>query len=318
MPRLRSRSAIGSAGLVLASLLLVAALVLLARPGGGEAATAPAGKDTERFADDSCARVAVRFGVVLAAGDDAGRAAADRLTTDFAEGLGCRAIAVPYATQARLVTALAMHDVDVAELDPAAMVVADRVTGAVPAGAYAVDADTPARNRPTELWVRDASRVRALADLKDRPIAFGPRMTAGGDLGPRAALLAAGVARGAPGDTLARWTDDDASALADLRARRVDAAVTRGTPTGADVRGLRRVWSTTGSLADVLAIRPGVPRTVRRLIQVAVRGLSGAALAPLAARQGISEPAPLTPVPLDLYAPVAARLDTLVAAGLRP
>jgi hypothetical protein len=57
---------------------------------------------------------------------------------------------------------------------------------------------------------------------------------------------------------------------------------------------------------------------VRRLIQVAVRGLPGAALAPLAARQGISEPAPLATVPLDLYAPVASRLDELAAAGLQP
>jgi ABC-type phosphate/phosphonate transport system substrate-binding protein len=297
-------------------LLTAAVVVLLVRPGGGSAATTD--KDTERFADDSCAKVAVRFGVVIPADDDAGRAAADRLTADLAEGLGCRAIAVPYATQARLVTALITHDVDVAELDPAAMVIADRVAGAVPAGAYAIDADTPARTAPTELWVRKNSRIRTLADLKDRAVAFGPRTTAGGDIGPRAALLAAGVRRGAPGDRLASWTDSDAAALRSLGDLTVDAAVTRHAPSPSETRDYRRIWTTTGSLADVLALRPGLPRAVRRLIQVAVRGLPGAALAPLAARQGIADPAPLTAVPLDLYAPVASRLDELVAAGLRP
>jgi ABC-type phosphate/phosphonate transport system substrate-binding protein len=318
VPRLRSRSA---AGLALAALLLAAAVLLLARPGGGVAATpaaSPGPRDSERFVEDSCAQDAVRFGVVLARGDAAGRAAADRLTTDLSEGLGCEAITVAYATQARLVTALAMHDVDVAQLDPAALVVADRVTGAVSAGAYAVDRDTPARARPTELWVRRGSRVSTLADLAGRPIAFGPRLTTGGDVDPRTALLRAGVRTGGDDDTESRFVDDDVTALAALRAGRVDAAITRDAPSGDDVAGLRRVWSATGPLADVLVLRPGITRAVRRLIQVAVRGLPGAALAPLAARQGISEPAPLATVPLDLYAPIASRLDDLAAAGLQP
>lgn len=319
MPRLRSRPATGA--LLLAVLLLAAATLLLARPGGGSAAApaaAPGPRDAERFADDSCAKDAVRFGVVLAAGDAAGRSAADRLTVDLSEGLGCEAIAVPYASQARLVTALAMHDVDVAQLDPAALVVADRVTGAVSAGAYAVDRDTPARARPTEMWVRSGSRVRALEDLAGRPVAFGARLTTGGDVDPRTALLRAGVRTGGEGDRLARFEQDDPSALAALRAGRVDAAVTRGALSREDTEGLRRIWWATGPLADVLVLRPGITRAVRRLIQVATRGLSGAALAPLAARQGIFEPAPLATVPLDLYAPIAARLDELAAAGLQP
>ncbi|MGX6448180.1 hypothetical protein ACVU7I_08965, partial [Patulibacter sp. S7RM1-6] len=74
----------------------------------------------------------------------------------------------------------------------------------------------------------------------------------------------------------------------------------------------------TGPLADVVAIRPGVPNAFRRLVLVAVRDLPGRTLAPLAARQGIQQPAPLTSVPLDLYGPVAAQLDDLAGAGLRP
>jgi ABC-type phosphate/phosphonate transport system substrate-binding protein len=314
VPHARSRPVVA----LLALVLVAVAVVLVLRPGGGSAGAQAADQKDERFADDSCARAAVRFGVVIASGDAQGTAAASRLVSDLAEGLGCRAIAVPYATQASLVTALAMHDVDVAEVDPVAMVVADRVTGAVPAGAYAIDGDTPARTRPAELWVRQNSRIRALADLKDRRVVFGPRLTAGGDIGPRAALLRAGVLRGGAGDTLASGSGDDTSALKALRDLRVDAAITRGAPSGAAIRGLRRIWTGSPALADVMAMRPGIPRSVRRLIQVAVRGLPGAALAPLAARQGLSEPSPLTAVPLDLYAPVAARLDDLVAAGLRP
>lgn len=315
MLRLRSRSLVGSAGLVLALVLVAAVVVLLVRPGGGSAAETPSAVDAKRFADGSCQAAAVRFGVVLPDGDAEGRAAAERLTTDLAEGLGCKAIAIRYATQARLVTALAMQEVDIAQLDPAAAIVASRATGSVPAGAYAVDEDTPARTTPTELWVRRDGDLRALGDLKDRPVALGPRLTAGGDLDPRSALLRAGVRLD---DDHITSTDDDATALRDLRSRRVDAAVTRHAPTGTDVRGLRRIWTTTGPLADVVLLRPGIPRAVRRLIQVAIRGLPGAALAPLAARQGISEPAPLAVVPLDLYAPVASRLDDLIAAGLTP
>lgn len=314
MPGLRSRHLAGSAGLLLGLVLLAALVLLLVRPGGGSAAESGA-RDTERFANGSCQTAAVRFGVVLPADDAEGAAAANRLTTDLSEGLGCKAIAVRYATQARLVTALAMHDVDIAQLDPAAAIVASRTTGSVPSGAYAVDEDTPARTPRTELWARGDGDVRALRDLRDRSVALGPALTAAGDLDPRAALLGAGVRlRGDDAVT----TDDDVEALAALRAGRVDAAVTRRAPSGDDVRGLRRIWTTTGSLADVVLLRPGIPRAVRRLIQVAIRGLPGAALAPLAARQGVTEPAPLAVVPLDLYAPLASRLDDLVAAGLQP
>ena len=315
VPGPRTRPVATSAGLLVLLLLVGAAVAVLARPGGPATAGAAGSGEPARFPDDSCQSSAVRFGVVLPAGDTEGRAAADRLTTDLAEGLGCRAIAIPYATQARLVTALAMHDVDIAQLDPAAAIVASRATGSVPAGAYAVDQDTPARTAPTEMWVRRDAEVRSLGDLEGRRIALGPRLTAGGDLDPRSALLRAGV-RPAEGDTIS--TDDDAQALEALRAGRVDAAVTRGAPGTSRTRGLRRVWSATGSLADVVLLRPAIPRAVRRLIQVAIRDLPGAALAPLAARQGIAEPAPLAVVPLDLYAPVASRLDDLVAAGLTP
>lgn len=298
---------------MLALVLLGAAVVGLVRA-GGSAADTPSAVEAKRFADGSCQNAAVRFGVVLPAGDAQGRAAANRLTTDLAEGLGCRAIAIPYATQARLVTALAMQEVDIAQLDPAAAIVASRATGSVPAGAYAVDEDTPARQSPTELWVR-RDGPRTLTGLRDRKIALGPRLTAGGDLDPRAALLRAGVR---VDDDHATFADDDAAALRLLRTGRTDAALTRHAPAPDRVAGLRRVWSTTGPLADVVVLRPGIPKAVRRLIQVAIRGLPGAALAPLAARQGISEPAPLAVVPLDLYAPVASRLDDLVAAGLTP
>jgi ABC-type phosphate/phosphonate transport system substrate-binding protein len=300
---------------VLVLLLVAAAVVLLARPGGGVAAETASPKDTERFADGSCAKTAVRFGIVLADDDAEGLAAADRLTSDLAEGLGCRAITVAYATQAQLLTAIAMHDVDVAQVDASASIVAARATGASPAGAYAVDEDTPARTRPTGIWVRENSRIRRLADLGGVKIAFGPRLTSGGDFDPRSALLAAGVKAG---DDVATFEPDDAGTLAALRDRTVDAAVTRGTDSGSAVRGLRRVWTGTAPLADVVMLRPGIPKAVRRLIQVAVRGLPGAALAPLAARQGVLEPAPLANVPLDLYAPLATRLDDLVAAGLTP
>ncbi|MDO9409198.1 phosphate/phosphite/phosphonate ABC transporter substrate-binding protein [Patulibacter sp.] len=315
MPGPRTRPLVTTAGLGLALLLVCAAVIVLARPGGGADAGAAESTGAKRFADDSCQSSAVRFGVVLPDGDAQGRAAADRLTTDLAEGLGCRAIAIPYATQARLVTALAMQEVDIAQLDPAAAIVASRATGSVPAGAYAVDEDTPARTAPTEMWVRRSTDLRTLQDLRGRRIALGPALTAGGDLDPRSALLRAGVR---PDATETTTTSGDDEALTALRRGRVDAAVTRGAPIASETEGLRRIWSATGPLADVVLLRPAIPRAVRRLIQVAIRDLPGAALAPLAARQGISEPAPLAVVPLDLYAPVASRLDDLIAAGLTP
>lgn len=313
MPRLARRPAALSLVLLLA--LLGAAIVLLAGPGRSAAQSDDAADPAERFATGTCAEDAVRFGVVLPDGDRAGREAADRLTSDLSEGLGCRAVTVVYATQARLITAIGMHDVDVAQVDPASTIVAARVTGAAPVGAYALDADTPARARPSQLWARRAGDVRRLADLRDRRVALGPRGTAGGDLDPRAALLSAGVRVGGDDDR-ATFTDDDASALAALRDRRADAAVTRGAPTGEQVAGLRRIWTGTGPLGDVVVLRPGIPKALRRLVVSAVRKLPGAALAPLAARQGIVDPAPLITVPLDLYAPLGARLDELTAAGL--
>ena len=312
MPRLARRPAALAVAVLLA--LLAVAVLLLAGPGRSAAQSGDEPEAAERFAGGTCAKDAVRFGVVLPVGDAEGRAAADRLTQDLSEGLGCRAVTVVYATQAQLITAIGMHDVDVAQLDPASTIVAARVTGAAPVGAYALDADTPARARPSEIWVRRSGGVRRLADLRDRPIALGPRGTAGGDLDPRAALLAAGVR--VRGDDRAAFTDDDASALDARRERRVDAAVTRGTPTGETVAGLRRIWTETGPLGDVVVLRPGIPKALRRLVVSAVRKLPGAALAPLAARQGIVDPAPLITVPLDLYAPLGTRLDDLTAAGL--
>jgi hypothetical protein len=107
-------------------------------------------------------------------------------------------------------------------------------------------------------------------------------------------------------------------ALRALESGDADAAVTRGPVAASATRGLRRIWTETGPLADVIVLRPGIPNAVRRLILFAIRGLPTASLAPLAARQGIAEPAPLTSVPLDLYAPVAERIDALTAAGLQP
>jgi ABC-type phosphate/phosphonate transport system substrate-binding protein len=317
----RVRPAFRAAVLLAAVLCVLAGAVLVARPGAGVAADtpAPAGeKDTMRFADGTCADTAVRFGVVQPPADAAARAAAERLGRGLTEGLGCRVVVVAYPTQASLVTALAVHEVEVGQLDPAAVVVADRAVGSAAIGAYAVDESTPARAPRVALWTRGGGDVRALGDLRGRPIAFGPQLTAGGDLEPRAALLRAGVATAGSGDARSVFTADDASALRALRSGRVDAAVTRGRVRPSSVRGLRRVWSATGPLADVLVLRPGMPSAVRRLMVVAVRGLSTAALAPLAARQGITEPAPLTVVPLDLYAPVADRLDSLTVAGLQP
>lgn len=318
----RLRAVLRAVGAVLALVAIVAGVALTAGAGRTTAAgttTAAAGdKDTKRFADGSCGATAVRFGVVLTAGDVEGSAAAGRFAHDLAEGLGCRAVVVGYPTQAQLVTALAMHEVEIGQLDPAAVVVADRTVGAAPVAAYAVDEDSPARVSAPALWVRRDGDARRLGDLKDRRIAFGPRLTTGGDVDPRAALLAAGVPTGAADDTRSRFVADDLDALDALRAGRVDAAVTRGTVAASERRGLRRVWTETGPLADVLVLRPGIPNAVRRLILFAVRGLPTASLAPLAARQGIAEPAPLTSVPLDLYAPVAERIDALTAAGLQP
>lgn len=317
-----SRAVLRAAGAVLAIAALVLAGLSVAGPGrttaAGTTTAAKGEKDTKRFADGSCSDTAVRFGVVLAAGDVEGRAAAGRFAHDLAEGLGCGATAVGYGTQAQLVTALAMHEVEIGQLDPAAVVAADRTVGAAPVAAYAVDEDSPARAAAPALWVRRGSDVRRLQDLKGARIAFGPRLTSGGDVDPRVALLAAGVPTGGRDDARSTFTDGDPQALEALESDDADAAVTRGPVAARTTRGLRRIWTETGPLADVVVLRPGIPNAVRRLILFAIRGLPTASLAPLAARQGIAEPAPLTSVPLDLYAPVAERIDTLTAAGLQP
>ncbi|WP_022929493.1 phosphate/phosphite/phosphonate ABC transporter substrate-binding protein [Patulibacter americanus] len=317
-----SRAVLRAVGAVLAIAALALAGVLAAGPdrttAAGTTTAAEGEKDTKRFADGSCSATAVRFGVVLSPGDAQGAAAAGRFAHDLSEGLGCGAVVVPYGTQAQLVTALAMHEVEIGQLDPAAVVAADRTVGASPVAAYAVDEDSPARTAAPGLWVPRDSDVRRLEDLEGARIAFGPRLTSGGDVDPRVALLAAGVRTGARGDTSSTFTDGDPQALDALESGAADAAVTRGPVDDRTARGLRRIWTETPPLADVVVLRPGIPNAVRRLILFAIRGLPTASLAPLAARQGIAEPAPLTSVPLDLYAPVAERIDTLTAAGLQP
>ena len=212
MPRVRSRPSPRAVLGLAALLVLVAACALVLRPGTSPAAEAEAAP--KRFASGSCAEDAVRFGLALAPGDDEGLAAARRFVQELSERLGCRTLVVTRSSQAELVTALSTHEIDIAQVDPAVTVVADRVVGSAVIGAYTVDGDTPARTTAPAIWVREASRLRTLADLRDRAVAFGPRLTAGGDLNPRDALLRAGIPTGGPDDRTARWSDDDAEALA--------------------------------------------------------------------------------------------------------
>ncbi|MGE4427081.1 MAG: phosphate/phosphite/phosphonate ABC transporter substrate-binding protein [Solirubrobacteraceae bacterium] len=269
----------------------------------------------KRFADGSCGETAVRLGLVLPAGDTVGRRAATDLGDTLGDLLACPVRVIVRERQEDLVTDLALQRIDVAQFDPAALVVADRVASVNTAGAYATGLDIPARGARSQIWVRRGDGARRLRDLKGRRLALGPRLTLGGDVEPRTALLAAGLRPGTDVRTVRTATDEEA--LEALDDGRVDAAVTSG-PAWTRTGGPRRLWMSQPRLADVLAMRTGLPRAVRRLILASVRTLPARVLAPFAARQGVAHPTPLVSVPLDLYGPVSDQIDTLTAAGLEP
>lgn len=296
---------------------LVVALAVVALGGRAAAQDEP----VERFPEGSCSRAAVRFGVVVPDGGEGGRAAAQRLATDLGELLACPVELVLRRDPGELVAGLALHQIDLAQLDPEALVVANRVAGIGPIVAYGTGLGEPARGSAARIWVtRDGAR--RLADLRGGRVALGVPGTAGGDLLPRRALQAAGLRAGAvtgAGDVrLAPPATTDAEALERVRRGRVDAAVTTGPVADADARGLRAAWSSPPLLGDVLAARPGLPGALRRRLGAALRALSGVSLLPLARRAGIDQPTGLVSVPLDLYGPIADALDHLTAAGLRP
>jgi ABC-type phosphate/phosphonate transport system substrate-binding protein len=300
--------------------------VLVAGPGGTPTtpATAAAPSDARRL-EGGCREAPVRFGIVLGANDAAGRRAATAVADEIGTQIGCRAIVVTRASQPELLAALALHQVDFAQVDPATLVAGERTVALTVMGAYSAVADTPARVADApRLWARRSGPVRRLEDARDRRIVLGPELTVAGDLAPRAALLAAGVptgpaiAQAAGTATNATRTEDDAAALRRLRAGDADLVLTRGAVTGEQTRGLRAVWTGEAPLADLLVIRPGVPNEVRRLLMSAVRDVPGALLAPLAERQGIAHPIPLLAVPSELYDPAADQLDALTSAGLVP
>lgn len=311
-----------------------AALAVAATLGGGIAAASRTAAAPPASAADvkpakrltaGCRASAVRFGVVLADGDRAGLRAATAITDEIGEQIGCRAIVVTRPTQPQLLAALALHQVDFAQVDPATLAAGERTVALTVMGAYSAVADTPARVATApRLWTRRGGPVRGLRDARDRRIVLGPELTVAGDLAPRAALLAAGVPTvpaiakaSATATPIARSTSDGAG-LARLRAGDADLVLTRGAVTAAQTRGLRAAWTGEAPLADVLVIRPGVPNEVRRLLLSAVRDVPGTLLAPLAERQGIEHPIPLLPVPAELYDPAADQLDALTSAGLAP
>lgn len=305
----------------------VLAGVLVAGPGGAptSSATAADGPSEVRRLTQGCRDSAVRFGIVLPDGDEAGVRAATAITDEIGEQIGCRAIVVTRETQPQLLAALALHQIDFAQIDPATLVAGERTVALTVMGAYSAVADTPARVATApRLWARRGGPVRALKDARDRRIVLGPELTVAGDLAPRAALLAAGVptvpAIAAASDTATTITRaaNDGDALERLRAGDADLVLTRGAVTAARTRGLRAVWTGEAPLADVLVIRPGVPNDVRRLLLSAVRDVPGALLAPLAERQGIAHPIPLLPVPAELYDPASDQFDALTSAGLAP
>lgn len=305
----------------------VLAGVLVAGPGGAptSSATAADGPSEVRRLVQGCRDSAVRFGIVLADGDAAGRRAATAISDEIGEQIGCRVIVVTRTTQPQLLAALALHQVDIAQVDPATLVAGGRTVALTVMGAYSAVADTPAR-AATEprLWARRGGPVSALEDARGRRIVLGPELTVAGDLAPRAALLAAGVptapaiAKAADTATAVTRAADDGEALGRLRDGDGDVVLTRGTVTATQTRGLRAVWTGEAPLADLLVIRPGVPNGVRRLLLSAVRDVPGALLAPLAERQGIDHPIPLLPVPAELYDSAADQLDALTSAGLLP
>ncbi len=311
--------------------LLVAALVLLGGiavwPGATPATTATAadGTTTAKRLTEGCRESAVRFGIVLADDDTGGRRAADAIAEEIGRQIGCRAIVVTRASQPEMLAALALHQVDFAQVDPATLVVGERVVALTVMGAYSAEADTAARvGDPPRLWARRDGPVGTLEDASGRGITLGPELTVAGDLAPRAALLAAGVPTAPAIDRVTATTtaidraDDDVEALDQLRDGETDLALTRGPVSGAQARGLRAVWTGETPLADVLAIRPGLPNDVRRLLLSAVRDVPGALLAPLAERQGIDNALPLLPVPTELYDATTDELDALTSAGLIP
>lgn len=305
----------------------VLAGVLVAGSGGAptSSATAADGPSKVRRLTAGCRDSAVRFGIVLPDGDKAGLRAATAITDEIGEQIGCRAIVVTRTTQPELLAALALHQIDFAQVDPATLVAGERTVALTVMGAYSAVADTPARAATApRLWARRGGPVRSLGDARGRRIVLGPELTVAGDLAPRAALLSAGVptapAIGKAPDTATAITraERDEDALADLRAGDADLVLSRGALTAVQTRGLRAVWTGEAPLADVLVIRPGVPNEVRRLLLSAVRDVPGAVLAPLAARQGIAHPIPLLPVPAELYDPASDQLDALTSAGLVP
>lgn len=298
--------------------------VVIAVPGGGPTtpATAAAPSDARRL-EGGCRDAAVRFGIVLGEDDGGGRRAAAAIADEIGEQTGCRVSVVARASQPELLAALALHQIDFAQVDPATLVAGERTVALTVMGAYSAIADTPARaSTAPRLWARRGGPVRALEDARDRRIVLGPELTVAGDLAPRAALLAAGVPTGpaiaSAATTATTRSEDDAVALRRLRTGEADLVLTRGDVTAEQARGLRAVWTGEAPLADLLVIRPGVPNEVRRLLLSAVRDVPGALLAPLAARQGITHPIPLLSVPSELYDPAADQLDALTGAGLVP
>ncbi|WP_320672888.1 phosphate/phosphite/phosphonate ABC transporter substrate-binding protein [Patulibacter defluvii] len=316
MPR---RAALRRPAVRLLALLLVAAAATLAAvlaAGPGARAADGEAPPAERFADGSCTTTAIRIGFALDRSDRAGRAAADRFARDLSDQLACPVDVLLRDSQKQLLLSLALHQLDLAQLDPEAAIVADRVGAIDVVGAFATGQELPARQQPARLWVRRGGGIGSLADLRGRRVAIGAPLTAGGDLLPRRALLGAGLTPGRDVDPVR--IPRDADALRALRAGDVDAAVTRlPLAAGAD-RGLRQLWASEPVLADVLAIRPGVRSKVRRLVVAATRGLTGTSIGPLAERAGIQHVTALTSVPLDLYAPLAVELDALTAAGQAP
>lgn len=305
----------------------VLAGVVVAVPGGTpkSSAMAAGGPSEVRRLTEGCRDSAVRFGIVLADGDAAGRRATTAITDELGEQIGCRVIVVTRTTQPQLLAALALHQVDIAQVDPATLVAGARTVALTTMGAYSAVADTPARVATVpRLWARRGGPVSTLDDARDRRIVLGPELTVAGDLAPRAALLAAGVPtapaieKAADTATAVTRAADDGEALERLRDGDADVVLTRGAVTTAQTRGLRAVWTGEAPLADLLVIRPGVPNAVRRLLLSAVRDVPGALLAPLAERQGIAHPIPLLPVPAELYDPASDQLDALTSAGLLP
>ncbi len=326
VPRSARRLSLRAAVLVLlAAGLLVAGIAAATGALSSSAATADDGAAPVKRLTAGCREDAVRFGIVLDDDDRSGRRAAAAIAADIGRQIGCQAIVVTRPTQSALLAALALHQVDFAQVDPAVLAVGERTVALTVMGAYSAAADTAARvGDPPRLWARDDGPVASLEDARGRRVALGPALTVAGDLAPRAALLAAGATTAATVPELASEAAvvtrpaDDAQALRGLSGGDVDVALTRGPVTDAQRRGLRALWTGEAPLADLLVLRPGVPNDVRRLLLSAVRDVPGALLAPLAERQGIDQPIPLLPVPPELYDPVSDQLDALTAGGLVP